>query len=176
MHVPFELKYVGKENRVEMMGPQRIVLTNATHVHCEGDVNINNVLYRHSTHLYRAKDGTWTPESVMKNNGRYHKDSSIMRPDWSEVTPAAQKKANEIIPVLLSNALVNMDQIKLTTMRKQAEQEKVEQKLNNVRASIKELHEKLVELDQQEQKLATTLEAIVKNSELPEVYDPSSYG
>ena len=71
---------------------------------------------------------------------------------------------------------MNMDQIKLTTMRKQAEQEKVEQKLNNVRASIKELHEKLVELDQQEQKLATTLEAIVKNSELPEVYDPSSYG
>ena len=173
MHVAFILKNCGKDNRVEMLGPQRFVLTNATHIHCEGDVMINNVFHRHNTHLYRAKDGSWNSESVMENDGRCHKNSYIYRSDWSDVTSAAQKKANEIIPVLLSNALVSMDQIELAVMRKQAEQEKVEHKLNNVRASIKEFHEKLLELDQQEKELSEKLDSVVKNSDLPEVYKPS---
>lgn len=149
MHVTFSLKGENK-NRINLNMDQTFTLTEANHVHCKGEVIINNVALRHSTHLYHKSDGSWVPSSQVCENARPYDDVYLYRiNNYNDPSSGARSKAIQELPNMLSDLLQNMNQDELNALRKEAEQKYLKYRIASRTSDLEQKQKEVDELQKQ---------------------------
>lgn len=104
IHVDFQLPIDESEQRVEMTADQEATLTDACHACIRGELTVNGKLLTHITHLYRTESGEW------HTRDGYGVSLSIPG-EIKDPSPAARSKASEYVPILLSRALSEVEDL-----------------------------------------------------------------
>jgi len=108
--------------------------TEANHVSCEGEVEVNGADYRVHIHLYRLKDGTWNERW---SGATQQRTIYLTKCDHRPVSSAAKTKIEELLPQLLSDAIREMPD--LEEVRKEAEISSASHYMERREAEIDEL-------------------------------------
>lgn len=160
MHVKFQAAGERK-NRIDLSSDQTFSLTEANHVHCEGKVEINGVALTYSTHLYRKADGSWVPDSKMREKARAYDDVYLRRDGSFDDPPSgARSKAIKELPAMVAAILQGVEN--LDELRKQAEQEALERRIASKSSDLAEAKQLVAQLESALSDLDTRLKAADK--------------
>jgi len=148
----FVLTTCGKRDRVNLGATQKLKFTEANHIYVEGQVDINGVEYRYSTHLYRTPNGTWVTDSVRKGQSNNWNDIYFSRVGVAfstndDISSNARNKGLREIPALLSEAIAKVESDKLNVFRAEAEVDYIQGRIDSVSSDLEEKRKEIAALE-----------------------------